>query len=181
MTSGLALPEMADALKQQQIIPLAAAKLLAVHASMWSASEPLGAGHPDAEDLARVASLVDTVVDRLAQQTVVPLDPDVLDYLSPSLRAEASCKSLVLAKAAGKPLAADEQLCVQCGECVLVCPVQAITLAPFPVIDEHCLLCMQCVRTCPEKAFPFDGEAMAIRIRNMAASSDEEKSSAIFL
>ncbi len=180
VTSGLALPEMAEALNKQQITPLAAAKMLAVHSSMWTASEPLGAGHPDAEDLARVATLVDTVVDRLAQPTVVPLDLDVLDYLSKALRADAAGKSLALAKAGGKPLAADEQLCVQCGDCVEVCPVQAITLAPFPVIDDTCLLCMQCVRTCPENAFPFDGEAMAARIRNMAASSDEEKSSAIF-
>ena len=92
VTSGLALPEMVEALNKQQIIPLAAAKILAVHSSMWTASKPLGTGHPDAQDLARVATLVDTVVDRLAQRTVVSLNPDLLDYLSPSLRADAAGK-----------------------------------------------------------------------------------------
>ena len=70
--------------------------------------------------------------------------------------------------------------CTQCGECVAVCPVGAITLDPYPVMADSCILCQQCVRTCPEGAFPHDAEATAKRIAAKAATSDEDKVTRVF-
>ena len=181
VTSGLALPEMTRCLRRKKFAPLAAAKVLAEHSSMWRVPEPLASGHPDQEDLAQVRALVDTVIDKLKQKEIVPLDPARLEYLSPSLRAEASSKSLALAKAAMPPLVADEQRCTRCGLCAAVCPVAALTLDPFPVIGASCVLCMQCVRACADDAFSHNAEAGAARIRDMAARSDEHKATAVFV
>jgi len=96
------------------------------------------------------------------------------------MRAEAQIKSLAAAKASMPPLAADEQLCTSCGICAEVCPVEAIVVDPYPIISETCVMCKQCVQACPEGAFPSNQEAMAVRIRGMADSSQEEKVTAVF-
>ena len=180
VTSGLALPELADLLQARGFQTVGAAKVLAEHSSLWAAAEPLGAGRPDAADLAQVRDLVTGVVANLAQAAPVPLDLRLLDYLSPSLRTEAASKSLAKAKSMMPAPRAIETRCTQCGECVAACPVGAITLDPYPVMAEHCVRCQQCVRICPEGAFPHDPAATAIRIVAMAAASDEDKVTRVF-
>ena len=180
VTSGLALPELADLLQTRGFQTVGAAKVLAEHSSLWAAAEPLGAGRPDAADLAQVRDLVAGVVANLAQAAPVPLDLRLLDYLSPSLRTEAASKSLAKAKSMMPAPRAIETRCTQCGECVAACPVGAITLDPYPVMAEHCVRCQQCVRICPEGAFPHDPAATAIRIVAMAAASDEDKVTRVF-
>ena len=181
VTSGVSLAETAEQLRGKNFMPLAAAKVLAVHSSMWRASQPLAAGHPDQEDLAQIARMVDNVIGNLQRAEIAPLDIKVLDYLSPALRADAASKSLAAAKAAMPPLTVDEQRCLQCGDCVARCPVAAISLAPFPTIADDCVLCLQCVRACPQEAFIFDNDAVAVRIAAMAERSDENKATQIFL
>jgi ferredoxin len=181
VTSGLALPEMGRHLLTKHYRPLAAAKILAVHSSMWCAGHPLGQGHPDGADLGQIAILVNKVCDALEQNACTPLDLETLNYLSPSLRAQASIKSLAAARAAMSPLAVDDRACQQCGLCAGSCPVAAIELNPFPVISQgECVLCLQCVRTCPHQAFPFNCDQVAARIIAMAANSDEEKNTRVF-
>ncbi|WP_310598646.1 4Fe-4S dicluster domain-containing protein [Desulfobulbus sp.] len=181
VTSGLALLKMARHLQEKGYTPLGAAKVLAVHSSTWSAARPLAAGHPNQDDLAQIQDLVDHVVAALNRPPAPVLALDRLDYLSPALRADAATKSLAAAKAAMPPLAADEERCLQCGDCAEGCPVAAITLHPFPAIDRAaCVLCLQCVRNCPQQAFPFNGEQLAARIADMAAKSDEDKATEIF-
>lgn len=180
VTSGLSLLEMAEKLQEKNYTPLAAAKVLAVHSSMWGAARPLASGHPDKEDLAQMNQLVDEVIANLKKAEVVPLNRQVLDYLSPALRADAVSKSLQTAKAAIPPLAVNEQRCLQCGECADICPLAAITLSPLPTLADTCVLCLQCVRACPQEAFIFDGDSVASRIAAMADHSDEDKVTKIF-
>ena len=181
VTSGLALAETAAQLRARNFIPVAAAKVLAVHSSMWRAAQPLASGHPDSEDLARITRMTDRVIANLQSETIAPLDLRVLDYLSPAMQADAASKSLAAVKAAMPPMAVNEQQCLQCGECAEKCPMAAIRLTPFPTISDDCVLCLQCVRACPQEAFVFDGDAVAARIVAMADRSDEDKATRIFI
>ena len=181
VTSGLSLLEMTEQLKEKNFLPLAAAKILAVHSSMWAAPQPLAFGHPDTDDLRQVEQLVDAVISQLAGEEVVPLDVQRLDYLSATLRADAVSKTLKAAKAAMPPLTVDAKRCQQCGACAAQCPVAAIHLDPLPTCTDACILCLQCERSCPCEAFIFDTAAVAARITAMAANSDEEKRTMIFI
>lgn len=51
--------------------------------------------------------------------------------------------------------------CTQCGKCIEVCPVQAITRAKNGVVrinKKICVGCFMCVSVCPEKAMFYHDE-----------------------
>ena len=50
-----------------------------------------------------------------------------------------------------KPLYKEQQ-CVQCGDCALNCPAQALTIEPEFSISDQCIACYCCVELCPEGA-----------------------------
>ena len=127
------------------------------------------------------ALLVEQVVNKLGHQVKETLALDVLDYLSPALRADAAGKNLAGAKVSRPPLAADPDKCTSCGICEECCPVQAVTMDNVPIIGDSCVLCMQCVQHCPEQAFPYDHATTASFIKTMAAASDEDKETTVFV
>lgn len=43
--------------------------------------------------------------------------------------------------------------CNQCGICAKECPMHAITMNPYPAIDNNCVRCYRCQNICPNKAF----------------------------
>ncbi len=45
-----------------------------------------------------------------------------------------------------------EELCVKCGDCVVNCPAEALTLEPEFNISDECIACFCCVELCPEGA-----------------------------
>lgn len=179
--SGFALSEIGHALAAKHLSPLAAAKIMAEHSSTWDASQPWEAGRPHEQDLTLVDNLVEQVLQLLQGENPQILDLAKLNYLSKAQQADVALKSLDKAKVAMGTPKADEALCVQCGECVQICPTGAMSLNPMPQVEaELCVVCHQCVRVCPEQAFPHNGDQAAQRIAGMAAASDEEKVSAVF-
>ena len=54
----------------------------------------------------------------------------------------------------------DKELCVGCGICVEVCPVQTIELIDGKSVihSENCIGCGECIQNCPEKAITMDWE-----------------------
>ncbi|MCU0587459.1 MAG: EFR1 family ferrodoxin [Syntrophobacteraceae bacterium] len=180
VNSGVALHEMGRALTARGYALLGAAKVLAVHSSMWRAGEALGAGHPDALDDSAVRSLVDVVMARIAAGGVELLPLSALNYQPEAIREQASRKSIAMAKAFYPALSVMEDRCTQCGECADKCPAGAITLNPHPAFGESCFLCFRCVRECPEEAIPMDMSAAEERIRAMALATNEPYPTRIF-
>ncbi len=46
-----------------------------------------------------------------------------------------------------------DEVCIQCGDCELNCPAQAISMDPFPVVDpQKCIACFCCAELCMEGA-----------------------------
>ncbi|MHB8945370.1 MAG: DUF362 domain-containing protein [Bacillota bacterium] len=49
--------------------------------------------------------------------------------------------------------AVKQEVCIQCGDCQLNCPAQAIAMDPYPVIDAmKCISCFCCAELCMEGA-----------------------------
>jgi ferredoxin len=180
VTSGTALYEMASALARKGYTLLGAAKIMAVHSSLWRASRPLGRGHPDENDDRCVLELVERVVEKLARPPLKAISLEALDYQPQALKQEARRSSIAAAKKALPELNVDVDKCLQCGDCAKKCPAQAIALEPFPRIGTDCFICLKCVRECPEDAFPFDAQAMEERLRDMAARINETPLTQIF-
>ena len=52
-----------------------------------------------------------------------------------------------------KPITCNINQCIKCGKCAEHCPVKAITLKPYPVIDKNkCIRCFCCMEVCPVHA-----------------------------
>lgn len=179
--SGVALPEMSQQLAERGWKTIGAAKVLAVHSSMWQSQQPLGGEHPDGNDLALVTSLVDVVLSKLDSLCPQPLADHVLHYLSPEQEQLSWQKSLDKAKQMLGDHQPDVSQCKGCGTCVAVCPIAAIDWQGMvPYVTERCIRCHQCTRLCPHQALGWNGVAVEERLQAFAAASEEAPESQIF-
>jgi ferredoxin len=181
VNSGVALYELGEKLVQKKFILLGAAKVLAVHSSMWRSNRPLGAGHPGDADDAMVKNLVDEVLAKLSARPVKPLALEVLDYQSQEIKEAAGKKTIAMAKENYPTFSVSVEGCNQCGICAENCPAHAIALEPYPQFGEACFVCLKCIRECPQEAIPMDMSAAEDRIRGMAARINEKPPTCIFL
>jgi formate hydrogenlyase subunit 6/NADH:ubiquinone oxidoreductase subunit I len=70
--------------------------------------------------------------------------------------------------------------CTTCGLCAETCPVEAVTLSPYPEFGPNCIHCYNCVRLCPEQAIAADLSQVHQRIRARAVQMGENPLSQIF-
>ena len=73
VTSGVALHEMGRMLSEKGYNLLGAAKIVAVHSMMLQSKNPLGVGHPDAQDDQMVKNLVEAVSSKIRSGSPQPL------------------------------------------------------------------------------------------------------------
>jgi ferredoxin len=74
-----------------------------------------------------------------------------------------------------------EQACTKCDVCRELCPVSAITLAPYPCFGDACMLCYNCMRLCPEKAITADFSPLEAWLPQKAGEFGEDVQLKIFL
>ena len=180
VSSGIALYRMGKALQEKGYAILGAAKVLARHSLMWASEAPLGENHPDEEDDRLVGELVERVNRKLKTQDETPLSLSALAYQDPALHAEMEGRPFESAKQTFPAMQIRERRCTGCGLCRDQCPVQAISLDPYPVFGDACVQCLNCVRLCPEKAIIMDLGPRIARIRAMAQGSKESQRTALF-
>jgi ferredoxin len=148
--SGVALWQMAKALAERGFPVAGAAKVLARHSMMWRSAEPVGAGHPNADDDRTVSEWAAVLFDRCQRGILQPLKPAALDDHPPEHSASARARLdepwMVI------PKTVHQDACTECGICSDECPVAAITLEPTPRFSDACFDCFNCVRLCPEEA-----------------------------
>ena len=180
-TSGLALEEMGAALVTRGYGVIAAAKVLAVHSLMWQLEEPVGSGHPDAADDRLLEDLVEAVEKNLGLPEPLLLLSADLEYQPRTMAEEMRKLNLGIARGILPRRNVNQELCTQCGECVVQCPVAALTLTPWPEFAENCILCFNCMRLCPENAIEADLTAIYDRVRERAQASREGDPSQIYI
>ncbi|MFZ3049160.1 MAG: EFR1 family ferrodoxin [Desulfatirhabdiaceae bacterium] len=180
-SSGIALWQMGQMLVEKGFLLAGAAKIVGVHSLMWRSSEPAGYGHPNIEDDRLIHQFVKDVVNRITHHAIRPIDSDDLDYqpipYNDEMKRKLNEPWMII------PKTIDQTTCTQCGLCMTVCPVAAVTLKPFPKFSQICFDCFNCIRLCPENAIasvvPF--EMIEEHIRSRVSLFNEDRKPGFFV
>jgi ferredoxin/flavodoxin len=178
--SGISLYEMGKELIEKRFMLLGAAKILSVHSLMWQLEDPLGKGHPDADDDQMINELVNHVHRKLHEADPKGINLSDLSYQTKENHEEMEKTSLQTVKVHLPKRTIETGLCNQCQICSEVCPVNAVSLTPYPEFGDHCVFCFNCMKSCPEQAITADLSGIWQRIRGRAAFFSERPESQIF-
>jgi ferredoxin len=181
VTSGLALAEMGTILSEKSYTVLGGAKVGAVHSMMWQSDDPLGGGHPDADDDHMMEKLVQDVCTKLTAGPLTSLPLKTLNYQPEQVQKMMQKVNMEVAKKMLPPLKLDDAACTKCGICEKECPTFAITLAPYPRFGDACILCYNCVRLCEEGAIKSDLSQVEGMLKGKAAQNPERPLSQAFV
>ena len=150
------LMELRNVARDNGFHPIAAGAFVGEH----SFSTILGAGRPDAEDMALVQELADRTVEKVKSLTEAPAqavevegcDP-IRPYYTPRDRHGEPIKDFLKAKPVTDP-----DKCVKCGLCARLCPMGSIDPNDVSNVAGKCIKCCACVKKCPKGAKYFDHE-----------------------
>jgi ferredoxin/flavodoxin len=179
--SGVALWQMSAALMHKGFAIAGAAKVVAVHSMMWLVPDPAGKGHPDKDDDRQIKELVKTLYSRFDKDNIPALSLETLDY-QPAER-QKEMKNKITAPWMIVPKKVDTEACNQCEVCVEECPVSAVMLDPYPQFNQDCIDCFNCIRLCPEDAIEpaMSMDDIAHYIRERVKNINEKPLTEIFL
>ncbi|MDO5690130.1 MAG: 4Fe-4S dicluster domain-containing protein [Tissierellia bacterium] len=160
------LLEMGDFLREHGFHVVAGAAFLARH----SYSEKIAGDRPNSADFIAIgdfAQRIDEKLKKALEPVELPGNRPYRDGMSPSQWAPDT-----------------DSRCIQCGICVVSCPMQIISpLDPAHIepIDQ-CLHCFACVRNCPQGAKLVDREDFEEIVSKMINSfGQDEKTPELFL
>lgn len=147
------LMELRNILTANGFMPVAAAAFVGEH----SFSRTLGAGRPNAEDLAQMDDFACSAAQKLQELAALPIVPvsvageePIRPYYTPRDRHGAPINILKV-----KPKT-DMTLCGGCGLCAARCPMGSIDPADVSQVKGICIKCCACVKGCPSGAKYFD-------------------------
>lgn len=111
---------------------------------------------PNAEDLTRARRFATAVIEQVAAGCPGPVAESRPDTFKPrggfydfvGLIITDGFLRLMLPKPK-----LDPTRCNQCKWCVYECPMQNITLQPYPSLGDECIRCYRCLTGCPQQAF----------------------------
>jgi len=150
------LMELRNLMRDNGFHPITAAAIVGEH----SFSTTLGAGRPDADDMALVAQLAAKTEEKVNALTEAPAEAVAVEgcdpirpYYTPRDRNGEPIKDFLKAK----PMT-DPGKCVKCGLCAKLCPMGSIDFEDFSNVAGKCIKCCACVKNCPTGAKYFDHE-----------------------
>ena len=150
------LMELRNVARDNGFHPITAGAFVGEH----SFSRILGAGRPDADDMALVQQLADKTAQMVKGLTEPPAqavevegcDP-IRPYYTPRDRHGEPIRDFLKAKPVTDP-----DKCVKCGLCARLCPMGSIDPADVSKVTGKCIKCCACVKKCPKGAKYFDHE-----------------------
>ena len=150
------LMELRNLMRDNGFRPIGAAAIVGEH----SFSKILGAGRPDADDMALVDDLANGVIEKVKNLTEAPAEAVAVEgcdpirpYYTPRDRHGEPIKDFLKAKPVTDP-----DKCVNCGLCARVCPMGSINPENVSEVLGKCIKCCACVKRCPTGAKYFDHE-----------------------
>ncbi len=171
-----ALVELADILAARGFKVLAAGAFIGQH----SFSETLGAGRPDASDLA--------VADAFARS--IPALTRVPESISPSaIPGNRPYRAYyVPRRESGEPVTGFRKIkpttdasCTRCGACAAACPMGSIATDDYSSISGICIKCCACVKACPTGAKRFDDPDFVAHRRELERGCEHRRSPEVIL
>lgn len=149
-----ALIELREILETDGFRTVAGAAFIGEH----SFSRVLGAGRPDADDLAKAAGFAGQVAKKITALETLPEAPvpvkgtlPLRPYYTPRDRNGVSINILKV-----KPKTSDA--CTHCGRCAEVCPMGSISKEDPTQVPGICIKCCACVKKCPVGAKYYDDD-----------------------
>ena len=140
-----ALIELAGILEKDGFRNIAAGAFIGEH----SFSRILGAGRPDAQDLAIAQDFAKKIDLQRKTSVHVKGNNPLRGYYQPRDRYGNSINILKV-----KPLTSDA--CIGCGLCARVCPMGSISPEDVKIFTGICIKCGSCVKKCPVGAKYYD-------------------------
>lgn len=171
-----ALNQLEDFVRERGFIPVAAASMIGEH-SYSNAQNPIAVGRPDAADLASVqefgaklweeklSGCIDFPREISTRQMPKVKTPwlNMLRFVWFVLGYQRQQKKNPVKI---YPFAPADQ-CTHCGNCVGLCPTQAIAVGKEEVTDPaRCIRCCACVKGCPSGVRTFDSPFAAPLSKN---------------
>lgn len=163
-----ALVELRDCLVFQGFIPLSAGAFIGEHS--YSRKEmPIAAGRPDQTDLNRAEEFGRKSLEKLEHASLLKdIYPFFIKGNVPYREVKPSVPTA--------PLTLKER-CGVCGECIEICPTQAIFVDNSGEINtdqQKCIKCCACVKDCPNEARQFDTPYTALLHANCSTRREPE-------
>lgn len=150
-----ALIELRNILQEDHFACIAAGAFVGEH----SFSRTLGAGRPDAEDMALIEGFGEAVARKVERLPYVPEEPiavrgedPIRPYYKPRDRHGNFINILKV-----KPKT-DLDKCNACGQCAQLCPMGSIDVKNPSEVTGICIKCGACVKGCPTGAKYYDDE-----------------------
>ena len=177
-----ALKELYDIAVAGEFIPVAAGAFIAEH-SYSTPDRPIAEARPDVSDLDKAEAFGAHIRKKLApfeslNETALSNVPGNVPYVVP--------KNLANIKEARKSIPftpeTDEDTCIQCGQCVEMCPTEAVSLNETVITDRwRCIICFACIKNCPTGARQMKDENFIQAISHLYDLCRERKEPDVFL
>ena len=159
-----ALLEAADLLGERGFTVIAAGAFIGEH----SMAPRVGAGRPDADDLATAAQFGHDIAALLEQGADT----------TPAIKGNRPYRD-GMPDTGAKPVTTDD--CTACGICVKLCPMGIIDADDPTKVGSGCLQCNACVKGCPQDAKHFEGEQAAAIVAMLEGNCMARKEPELFL
>jgi ferredoxin len=153
LISGNALFHAARLLSKKGYEILGAAKIVASHSMVFEDERDQFILRPSQEDLELATTFGLVLVDKTNHSGLKRMP---MDMLKPKKSLAVRIFNKFMATRFGMALLPHvrftRETCIQCGQCAESCPVNILTLDPYPTQVGDCIKCYNCVRICPTNA-----------------------------
>ncbi len=165
---GDILLEMKDIAKEIGLIPIAAAAFIGQH-SFSNEDMPIAHERPDIADIKKARSFGFAVRREFLS--------DDVNFANFDLKVPGDFPYREWKGLPANPPETDEKICIKCGKCRAVCPVDAICICDSLNTDpDLCIFCSACVNVCPVSARSLtDKMILDIRERLYTNCSDRKE------